>query len=269
MSLPKLNIPWSRIGTAISSLDKKQPLVVPKSVFSASEVSALEQKYADEYKHTPDWMQLERHEYAAVFLYCNVMKGGSRHTIIENIYRIKDDDGNSANPYAFTLNRFEAWQTRDGRLSTPVALTSDASPLRLIPEMAHVPCTGKIKGRIFFIRSDQMKTLDAEKQNGVLFQRQKVKIQIPYRLQITNPIEGFESYTTGHTLTEERAHIVKVWMYIGIPDYWNNVPMHSLERCGTTYRTKIRKKFIYPVPPKMWMPDAPYYYFNAWEIANK
>lgn len=243
--------------------------------FDAEEFLSAFKASRSEYQWTPDRMELEKVEFQPVFLYCNLVRGGALHEYIDGLYPTRFGD-ESANPYAFTARRFEMWLTQQGSVSFPVALESKAPilshPKTGIPVHRHRPRRGLIKGRIFMIRSEHMKVLDNLKQNGVLFNRQKVWTQIPYRLQIINPLPDHTSYTTGTTPGEEQIERGEVWMYLGNPDFWDQYPMCELERAKSYYYPDVmrrRKGVDFNVQGKPWMRDEPYYFFNAKEAANK
>lgn len=221
---------------------------------------------------TPDGAWLEDSLYQPVFLYCPLVRGGAQHSVIEKLYCAKDDSGQSLNPYAYTAERFEMYQTNGGRASSPVIIPSTKPPIDfLFPGSLKQPRTAQVKGRVYYIPSNQMKVLDDLKGNGVLFHRKRVEILVPYRLQIKDKIEGHETYTTGCVMTPEKIERGYVWAYVGKQDMWydliNEYGFSTVEHLPFT-RTRVRNGQIYSVT-KPWATDSFYYFFNAWRIANK
>lgn len=201
-----------------------------------------------EYAHTPDWEKLELTLHQPVFIYCNLTKGGACHNVIEGIYKNKDDDDLSIGPYVFTSRIYEVWQTKLGRASFPIALNSRARLLSpATGETSTLPARGRIKGRLYWIRSDMMKELDKFKLNGLLFRRRKVPILIPYR--------------TDNPANQENMEMMFAWMYVGRRRYWDDVPASNLRRCRIINQRDLRHN---PVSVQHL-----YYFFDAWGVANK
>lgn len=226
------------------------------------EVLQLLKEIDAEYSWTPDWMQLEQTEYQPVFIYCNVGKGGKYHPIIQDIIKTKDACGRSCNPYVFTKDRYEVLQTKDGPDSFPIAFPSDASPLTITPGLwmnGHM--SGVVKGRVYFVRSDLMKQLDKFKQHGILFDRVKTRVCIPYHIQWNDGDLGIRrsAYPTGTCLSEEGIQGYGVWMYVARKEYWDTFPFSNLERCGVSMYKERQG-----IPPR-----EPFYLFRHWEIKNK
>jgi len=254
---------------------KRSPLITEYSKADLLRLQMFCKDCVTEYSWTPDWPELEeKQDYQPVFLYCNLMRGGALHHVIDGLYKTQDAEGLSINPYVFSGRpNWQVWQTKDGRDSFPIAFASGAPIPKLTTSPGTItkyPLRGYIKGRLYYIHSSVMKELDKVKQNGVLFDRRKIWIKYPYRIQDPN--------NTGVNPSEEQIHPMEVWMYVGREEYWGEVPHINLERCGISHfslkrhRNHPQKEGMYEhkvLPIKKWINDEPFYYFRAWEIANK
>lgn len=250
----------------MQGLGKQETKLEDVSKADAIRLQIFLKNCVNEYSYTPDWVELEQSEYVPVFLYCNLMRGGSLHHCIEDVFKAKSVDGLSVNPYVFSHRRYEMWQTKDGRDSYPIALPSRLTTPKLSVASGTItsyPMKGYVKGRVYFIPSAHMKDLDRLKQNGVLFNRIKIGVKLPYRIQNVDE--------SGLSLGKEEFETMDVWMYIGRREYWDDVPLINLQRCSGvryTYRKHGSHMVIHDTKPYLNGDDI-FYYFNAWEINNK
>ena len=248
------NIPWEKIGNRIAKLETK-PTVVKVPDLNVNETLINLREASGWYQRTPDQIALERQgEYTMVFLYCEFQRGGSKHTAIKDIIKLKDDGGNSLNPYAFTKDAYEVWQTRDGINSYPVALTSHAAPISFkTGTLSAYPKPAKLRGRVYLIRSDLMNWLDNAKQNGVQFRRSKIDVIIPYT-------RIFKDHYDNPIVIEDTTAI-SVWTYLGKHKHWD-------EKCSPFDMDKCKLHDYRPTNKHSTRLAAslPFYYFNAPEI---
>ncbi len=228
--------------------------------FTKEQVLMLLRDCANEYSWTPDATELERVDYQPVFVYCNMMRGGNRYSVIEDIIRTKDDNGKSISPYVYTKDRYAVWQTRDGRDSYPVALTSSDPIISLTSGTNQVIARpGRVKGKLYYVRSELVKNLDRVRQNGILFRRRKVRLIVPYRAQHWNDVGRNPSEEMIYGRKDEDA--VFAWMYQGRHKHWDGLLDGGFSLGPCTIRS--------PATPKEWCGEEPYYFFDAWRVANK
>jgi hypothetical protein len=139
------------------------------------------------------------------------------------------------------------------------------NPLPFFPPIA------KIKGEVYKVRPQQFHLeLDRYRQNTVEYRRERVRLIVPYRkvefLRDHNLDPSFgvqeafsrSDYTGSSVKTsEEVVAIIRAWMYIGEPKYWD--PLISAYDYGhiETFRAKNRRwlQEYYnirrpPLPPK-------------------
>ena len=247
-------ITWGDAGTVTVPPAKVKPVDLKK-------VRAYEQMFGAGYRHTKDWAFLEDTDYRVVFLYCDLMRGGKHHNLIEPIIRTKNDQGLSINPYAFSKERYEVFQTKDGHNSYPVALPSKAPIISAVSGQRNA--RGKVKGWLYFVRSESMYVLDNHKQNSVKFRRKLVDIQIPYRIFWPNVL--------GCNPTDEDAHTIQAWMYVGVPEFWGEVPVRDLDKCRLIDPTERKRgnRTYHSHTRKRWHDEnEPYYLFDAWGVKN-
>lgn len=254
LHLPRLQVTWGKPETI------KVPALRVKSV-DLTKIRAYNYMFADLYRHTKDWSFLEQKTHQAVFIYCNMMRGGKYHHLIEPIIRTKDDEGLSINPYAFSRERYEVFQTKDGSKSYPVALPSKAPILNDVNGQYMI--RGRVKGWLYFVRSECMNVLDNHMQNGVKFRRKVVDIQLPYRIYWPSVL--------GCNPTDEDAHTIQAWMYLGVDAFWGEIPVMELDKCRTVdpAEHKRGKRIYHAGTRKKWLSTGEsYYLFDAWGVNN-
>jgi hypothetical protein len=262
-------VPWSRIvGVERRTVD----LADPPSIMKYDKTSILHLRTfirdcEKEYSFTPNWSILEQSEYIPMFIYCNMMHGGSQHAMLDGLYKAKSDDGVSVNPYVYTKEKYNVWQTQQGRDSVPFALTSGSAPTHpFIGTLQNIPRPSRVKGRLFFVRSDMIKDLDKLKGNGVVFRRKKVEIILPYSMCAIDPYTGSDIPTRNPGPRLE--YRTWAWMYVARHKHWDGLLdggfftkpcklyTHSNRRNHSTTYSTIKL-------------DEPYYFFNAKEFADQ
>jgi hypothetical protein len=186
----------------------------------------------EETRYTPDVAKLEEFEYQLYFACDETQRGHSRHEILDGEYKCP----------GFTQQSFNYWYPETPwDPAVPMETTNFINPLKGLPPIA------KIKGEIHKIRPQSIIQLDSEKQNGVQFRRKKVRIIVPYRalkwVHDVNHIPDDVEYVAdnGLGLTRERVCVIRAWMYVGIPEYWdkllNSYSFHAVD----TYEAKNRR----------------------------
>lgn len=171
---------------------------------------------------TPDLATLQLSQFQLLFV-CDDMKHDwdSYEKIRENSARI---------PYrAFTMKNFKYYCRTVDSEKTFIPLRSDKTEFELTPVIPYVPSC-KIAGELHAVESEHFTKLDELKQNGVQFLRQRIKLLVPWRempLSEWKDVDGrpLPLALKGKTgvLSSERVHIIEAWMYVGIPEYWNDL----------------------------------------------
>lgn len=108
---------------------------------------------------------------------------------------------------AFSLNPFSCYKQALGKLSHPVALEGARFNVHLAP----------IKGSLIGVASSRLIELDNHRMNGVAFQRHRVKVQVPHIKQV------WHKERQGLTNIICEPEILSAWMYVGVPEYWNEM----------------------------------------------
>lgn len=252
------NIPWAsiqKLGSPLNRIPKQKEINQEELL----ELLIFLKDYDKAYSHTPDWLSMEEQDVQPVFVYCNVQYRGAEHNVIQNIIKLKDDDGNYQRPYyAFTRECYEVWQTRDGPLSIPVALTSRASQpnLESAKLITTFPRANILRGRVYLIRAEDMNVLDTHKRHGIIHSRKKIRIQIPIPHHFVDK--------DGCPFCLEEIRYTNAWAYLGKHKYWDN---HldggfALDTCRLhDYRPTSKKS------DKLGA-SQPFYYFNAAKVAR-
>lgn len=178
-------------------------------------------------KHTPDIAKLEEYEYQLLFACDETQIRHVKHNLIEGgIYKCP----------GFTQSGYNYWQPETPFLPVvPMKATGYRNPIPGYPPIA------KIKGQLFAIRPQRFISLDNYKENGVQFLRERVKLIVPYRavkwlsdpsiapldmepyaIEQGNPYIANGNVPSMYT-TKEKVVIIRAWMYIGVPEYWDKL----------------------------------------------
>ena len=176
---------------------------------------------------TPDVARLEEYEFQFLFCPDETMRGGKDYPLIEDSAFIG---------HAFTRKSYEFWLKDLGEFSFGIPL--EETPTSGI--IGNWPKPHKIKGEIHLIRPHQFFALDMKRMNGVQFIRKRVHLLLPSRqvLWLKDPdISGYhpsavkvfngrteDTYYEKDSIvtSNERVDIVKAWMYVGRPEFWDN-----------------------------------------------
>lgn len=272
-------VPWAQVmGVKKKGVKTIIPELDPNELKLL--LDRVEQKCGG-FRRTGDWKSLEQREYAAVFVYCEVGKGGSQHSVVESIIRTKDDQGRSVNPHAFTKECYEVWQTKDGPQSIPVALTSKAKPINNLnvnaTSLFRPPAP--MRGRITLVRADQLSRLDEYKRNGEKFNRVKIDVRVPFTIhtrELNSLLARDEMFVYDTPTSIEVVETVSVWTYLGKHKYWDDrldagFSMEPCKICDFTEphpsSTRKRRGEV-KVETNSLACSTPFYYFNAIETAR-
>lgn len=178
--------------------------------------------WGEENKFTTDLNFLEMSEYQRVFVCDELMENRFRHN------RIKELAADVSPLEAITNQIFGV-----------VRRQTDMTVIPLRRRFANVPLA-RVKGELYAVRSSKMPILDALKQNGLLFRRERVKLLIPYRT-LTRKFDANERdiYERSNSLSPFKESTLSAWMYIGVPEYWEQVLLqHTDEHDGMVYFSK-------------------------------
>lgn len=187
----------------------------------------------EETRYTPDVAKLEEFEYQLYFACDDTQRGHPKHNLLDGDYKCP----------GFTQQSFNYWfpEVPWDEPSVPMEAEGYLNALKGMPPIA------KIKGEIHKVRPSTLISLDIEKQNGIQFLRKKVRIVVPHRalkwVHDVNTIPPDVEYVAdnGLGLTKERVCVLRAWMYVGIPEYWdkllNMYSFHSVD----TYEAKNRR----------------------------
>lgn len=188
--------------------------VVPEYGYS---VPMLHEVLAEEAKtkYTPDISKLEEQEWQSVFVCDELKKDHLKHSLL-------GDDLHYAGP-AYTQKKYRFWENRDDPTVSPI-------PMKVLDKesdaVLYFPPPALVKGELWYIRSQQLLTLDTYKQNTVEYRRQRVKVILPHRQVVwlkdpyLDPEETRSGYRPSLKLGPEMVYIFRPWMYLGRRLFW-------------------------------------------------
>lgn len=158
------------------------------------------------YRHTPDLYLIEDQARHLVFIYGEMMANRYFSCFLA--------DHGEKRTEGFTVDKsFSLWSKRNGDLSYPIALRG-VEDFRAINNNTN---TARIKGEVWSITPQGMFALDNEFQNGVLFERARVRLTVPFQVSCFDNT-GKRHYGT----TDKRHSLVRAWMYTGNKEHWED-----------------------------------------------
>lgn len=166
-------------------------------------------------KYTPDISVLEEQAWQPVFVVDELKKDHVKHSLL-------GEDKHYAGP-AYTQLKYRFWEKRNDPVQSPIpmkALDKENGFVRYFPPPA------RIKGELWYIRSQQMILLDTYKQNTVEFRRHRVTVILPYKPQVwmkdpyKDPDNTLSGFRGSMKLGNERVHLFRPWMYLGKATFW-------------------------------------------------
>lgn len=207
---------------------------------------ALFQFLEQETQYTPDVAVLEAHSWQLYFACDETQMGHAKAVLGDVHYKCP----------GFTQKTFNYWDPNVPFLPpVPIEATGYRNPMPFYPDIA------KIKGQVLLVRPEALLRLDEYKEQGVQYRREKARILVPYR-KIRSirdhpdlPTDDIEiELAKGLGLTFERIHIIRAWMYVGIPEYWDKLITAFDYGSVQTYESKSRlwcpTYYQYRRPPK-------------------
>ena len=193
------------------------------NVYGINFPSAHEARWlTEQVEHSPDLGWLEEQAFQLFFTPDDTRLGYERHGMIEDGAPLCG---------AYTQQTFEYWLQE---VNTPHGLERTAVPLRKDGKhvIRHFPPPLKIKGEVHCIRPWQFRGLDNFKRNRKQFRRQRVNVLVPYKVLTDLPLdENGQPQVLPSALAHknywfeepERVHVLRCWMYVGVPEYWNDL----------------------------------------------
>lgn len=189
------------------------------------------------YPHTPDINYLEEKSSHLLFVCDDTQDGFENNKLLA---------GGIQSYTAFTVREYGMW-----------VRLSDMLPIPLRLDKSSIDHPARIKGQLWIVPTEVLISLDNLRKNGVEFARQRVKVEIPYRIETFKPDYGpnhpdqlkWVRELSGNKLSQDQHP----WMYMGKRTFWNEHISHF------DYR-RVSRFF-----PKGFWTGAPYYCFTKLE----
>lgn len=188
------------------------------NAFGVSFPSVHEAKWlSDQSRYTPDLGYLEQFEFQLLFTPDDTRLGYDRYGLISDSVPLGG---------AYTQDTFSYWVQEIDADRIPIPMRQEGQP-----SIRYFPPALKVKGELHAIRPYQFKGLDDYKRNRQQFRRQRVNVLLPYRVlqpegqalrgqkNDTHPLAG-KNYQFE---VQEKVYVIRAWMYVGVPEYWNNL----------------------------------------------
>lgn len=192
------------------------------NAFGVSFPSVHEARWlTDQSRYSPDLGYLEQSEFQLLFSCDDTRVGYERYSLVSDSVTLGT---------AYTQETFSYWlqefQTKDGVERIPIPMRQQNAP-----SIRYFPPALKVKGELIAVRPYQFQGLDDYKRNREQFRRQRVNVLVPYRTRVDEhgaALHGIEVPEAlrgkGHIFDlPEKVHVIRAWMYVGIPGYWDNL----------------------------------------------
>lgn len=164
-------------------------------------------------RYTPDIAFLEQYKEHPVFIYDHMMTGHRRHNLL---------DGAKREAFGFTKSAFAVWMQRAGQHTFPLPFQDRSS---IIPNSV-------LRGEVYYLPTSTIKVLDEYKNNKLSFERQRVKIIIPYRYRWHDEIDNELVH-----VSREQKQSLWCWMYVAKKEFWDDTPYWSRNFCAVSQNT--------------------------------
>lgn len=163
----------------------------------------------DDYRYTPDILNLESRQEHLVFLYDEFTTGRRQH----KDFMSEGDCIRRAT--AFTHNSNLVMYKKDlGLDSHPVAVYT--KPVKRGEFLVKQGRPARIKGELYKLTSTRpIVELDRVRENGVAFKRVRQKVLIPLTRTFTDE--------NGFVVSKQFLKTAWPWMYVGIKSYWDGI----------------------------------------------
>ncbi len=184
---------------------------------TVAEPKVLRDGFGEYNTHTPDYYLLEQREFH-LFLICDEMMNGHwKHDLLE--------PGSLYCSQAFTMDPYILLRQSNGKQATVLTLEPQVGKPGLLWQRPMAP----VRGELYALRPYQILELDKYKENGVLFHRKRVPIDIPYR-------EKYETEAGGIWHSDlQHDNSYDVWMYFAHYDkHYEHWHMTSAERIAAS-----------------------------------
>lgn len=202
-------------------------------------------------RYSPDLGYLEMREWHLLFAMEDFKTNHTHHCLIEDSSFIAT---------AYSTHHFNYWgmEAGDERMAIPLETNKIGTQT-----VRYFPPGLKVKGELHLIRSHQFLGLDTYKRNTVQFRRKRMNVIVPYREmewkynrelcdapEIPPALQG----TRHAILSAEKVYIIRAWVYVAMPQYWDNLLDAGWRGFKTVnyYESKrpwLREYYDYPKRP--------------------
>ena len=185
------------------------------NIFEGSDMKWLEDIRAQGHSFTPDLWELEQRAANLIFIYNECQQGQYQHEPLCNSYEctFKGDD-------VYTTDKFVLYKKNLGLETFPIAFKTHFNQqhgqFNYISNSL-LGRTAPIKGEVYAMSAHCIKMLDNYLLNTVQFNRQRVKVSVPFR-----PNNKLEPYLRRNNLGGIMQETVECFMYIGRYDFFKD-----------------------------------------------
>lgn len=166
-------------------------------------------------KHSPDLGWLEQKEGWLYFATDEMKSGHPRYKLGSGAVLCT----------GYTEKLYNFWYQDEGNDRVPIPMLAQGDHT-----VRYFPPPLRIQGELQYVPSSSFQQMDDYKRNTLQFRRQRVNILVPYHVEsrgdrdehgkeLPKPLQGKNHTVKG----PERVYVIRAWMYVGRPEYWNDV----------------------------------------------
>lgn len=198
-------------------------------------------------RYTPDNGWLEQFKYQLVFCPDETQMLFPGYDLIK---------GGDFMTNGYTGLKFNYWEQKADRLAVPMKATGPSFGNLFPPAL-------KIKGEVHLVPTERIKVLDTHKLNTVQFLRKRVDIFVPNRQLLKRNVDTMNRELPPALQGEkiilgaERLWMLRCWMYIGNPEYWDDI-------FDAGYNSSAFKHVHHIQTDREWLKE--YYYYTRHEF---
>lgn len=227
-------------------LRKLLNFLTPRNDFPSDLPSVAEARWiTDSVRYSPDLGYLEQFQYQLLFVTDELRHKHPHNALLEDSPLLCG--AYTEKTYAFWMQEFPIIGTGETELrGIPLRQDGDPSLSWMAPSL-------RIKGELYAVPPRYFQKIDEYKKNTEVFRRQRINVLVPYKVfqqdnghdqfgrPLPAPLQGAD-VKGKRTFVFQGTHPIRCWMYVGIPEYWNDLPLADFRGFKTVNNYESRRK---------------------------
>lgn len=189
----------------------------------------------DSVKHSPDLGWLEQKEGWLLLATDDLKSGHSRYSL----------GGGAVLCTGFTEKKYNFWVQDEGTDRVPIPMLAQSEQT-----VRYFPPPLRIQGELQWVQSAAFQRIDDYKRNTKQFRRQRVNVLVPYHVESRGGDEHGKELPKvlqdkNYVIKgPERVYIIRAWMYVGRPEYWDELLDAGFRGFKTVRHVESRRPWL-------------------------